>query len=176
MTLPELIAAARAGKYDVARWHCHPQECLQNSGDGIIRHQREVATLALSLCAHIGHAIYEGDLIDYCQRHDDSERLFGDWPASICGLPEVKAIKTKLEAMFWDGQPRPLPDLSPREADIFALCDKLESVQWAMKCGADLDAHGFPDDFVKLRRRAHALGPEAMEWLEGQLTRAAIPA
>ena len=146
---------------DVARWHCHPNPALQNSGDGINRHQPAVAALALTLCARLHLPCNDGRLIDYCLRHDEPERRFGDWPGPICKHPDVAALKAKLEDEYWAVQPKPLPIITYLEYQVFDLCDKLEAVIWARGVGVDL-----PDDIAGCRDKAHAIGPVATAWLE----------
>lgn len=149
---------------DVARWHCHPIHILRNSGDGINRHQHAVKMLAVSLCAWIGLRCDDGRLIDYCKRHDEPERMFGDWPGPICKRPDVAALKAALESEFWASQANPLPKITAFEHQVFNLCDKLEGVLWAKALGVTLQR-----DIEWCMAKALDIGPAAVAWLEDAL-------
>jgi hypothetical protein len=160
----EDILARASAPHDVARWHCHPNPILRNSGDTISRHQIAVRMLAVALSAWIDHPIYDGRLIEYCEKHDEPEKLFGDWPGPICKRPEVAAIKAALEAEYWAAQPNPLPIITALEYQMFDLCDKLEAVIWAKGLGVAM-----PHDLAACQAKARAIGPAAVAWLEGAL-------
>ena len=161
----EDILARASAPHDVARWHCHPNPILRNSGDTINRHQRQVIMLSVSLSAALDHPVHDGRLIKYCAMHDEPEKMFGDWPGPICKDPRVAALKAALEAEYWAGQAIPLPAITGFEYQIFDLCDKLEAVIWAKGLGVNM-----PHDLAACQAKARALGPDAVAWLEGQLT------
>ena len=180
MTTPDLST--------IRRWHCHPQAVLRNSGDDVLRHSREVQRLAIGLCAHIGYPVYDGRsrLPEWCLRHDEPEIWFGDWPASICRDPQVAALKSQLEAEYWQRARYAPPVLDAIESLVFQIADKMEAYFFARDIGADLDANGFPDDLARAMRWAVNLDTavkaqgeikrSAVEWLEMRLERAAVVA
>jgi hypothetical protein len=63
-------------------------------------------------------------------------------------------------------------DLTSEEAKMLAICDSLDAVQWAMKCGADGPL--FDADRAGIRKHAMALGADALAWVERQLAPRAI--
>jgi hypothetical protein len=158
---------------DINRWHCHPQRVLRLSGDTVSRHQRQVTRLAHEVSAAIALPVHDGRLIEYCERHDEPEHLFGDWPATICRDPRVKALKAQLEAEYWASIGYAPPVLSDIERLVFELCDKLESLLWARSVGADLQIDGFPVDVIRLWKLAHSIGPDAADWLRMRIDQSA---
>lgn len=160
--------------HHVYRWHSHADPRLRDSKDTIEGHQIKVTGLCHALAAHLGHHAYEGDLLHAARHHDEAEKVLGDMPGPakerFPALAEQYAVAEAqvLREMGYDWR------LTEREADILCLCDRLDAWQWATGLGVTGPEWGAARD--KLRRRAHAIGPDAVVWLEMQLTRAATPA
>ena len=140
--------------HTVSRWHCHPVERLRNSGDTTLRHQSEVARLCSIFASALQlteNRAYELDFAAW--HHDEAEKIIGDMPGP------AKARFPALAAAYEAAEREVLADmglswsLTPQEADILHLADKLEAELWARKHGV----HG-THDCDKLQALADRLG------------------
>ena len=138
----------------VNRWHCHPDERLRNSGDTIERHQIEVERL----CRQFSWVLKldtgrRAELLHAARHHDEAERIVGDLPGP------AKARFPALAAAYEEAEREVLADmglswsLTPQEADILHLADKLEAELWARRHGVT-GSH----DCDKLQALADRLG------------------
>lgn len=138
----------------VARWHCYPDARLRNSGDTIERHQIEVERL----CRQFSWALKldtgrRAELLHAARHHDEAERVLGDLPGP------AKARFPELAAAYEEAEREVLADmglswsLTPQEADILHLADKLEAELWARRHGVT-GTH----DCDKLQELADRLG------------------
>lgn len=120
----------------VNRWHCHPDERLRNSGDTIERHQIEVERF----CRQFSWALKldtgrRAELLHAARHHDEAERIVGDLPGP------AKARFPALAAAYEEAEREVLADmglswsLTPQEAHILHLADKLEAELWARRHG-----------------------------------------
>lgn len=118
--------------HDVTRWHAYPHPALRNSGDTVRAHTDRVKALARDLCAYIGEPYTEA-LDTAIENHDlPYERIMGDWPATLTRkYPLARLAKRVLEWQIRRAHWIPKPKLTRREAQILALCDKLDAVLWA---------------------------------------------
>ena len=152
----------------VNRWHCHKDARLRDSGDTIDTHQVRVCDLCMSLAAAIGWSLVGSDLPRAALHHDEAERVVGDIPGPAkVRFPDLAFAYAQAERVAMAEMGIEPFDLKPTEKRILAICDGLDAVQWAMKCGADGPL--FDADRAAMRKQAMALGAEAMEWVERQL-------
>jgi hypothetical protein len=132
-----------------------------------------VCDLCLSLAACIGWPLHGSDLPRAALHHDEAERVVGDIPGPAkVRFPELAFAYAKAERVIMAERGIAQFDLTIEESRILSICDALDAVQWAMKCGADGPL--FDADRAAIRKNAMALGPLAMEWVERHL--AAKPA
>lgn len=152
----------------VNRWHCHKDARLRDSGDTIDTHQARVCDLCMSLAAAIGWSLVGSDLPRAALHHDEAERVVGDIPGPAkARFPELAFAYVQAERIVMAERGIAPFDLTSEEAKMLSICDSLDAVQWAMKCGADGPL--FDADRAGIRKHAMALGPDAMAWVERQL-------
>ena len=120
----------------VNRWHCYPDARLRNSGDTIERHQIEVERF----CRQFSWALKldtgrRAELLHAARHHDEAETVLGDIPGP------AKARFPALAAAYEEAEREVLADmglswsLTPQEAHILHLADKLEAELWARRHG-----------------------------------------
>jgi 5'-deoxynucleotidase YfbR-like HD superfamily hydrolase len=151
----------------VLRWHANPDARLRESGDNIDDHQIRVMALCHSLAATIGLPLVGTDLLKAARHHDEAERVVGDVPGPA--KRRFKALASALEAaeaevreemgLSWR--------LSPVEAQVLDLADKLDAWQHARSCGVS----GAEWHYAELRLRDAARRISATEWLEREMQR-----
>lgn len=154
----------KAMTHHVYRWHSHPDPRLRDSKDTILGHQRRVAEMCRDLAARIGHPLHDNDLLRAARYHDEAEKVLGDTPGPAKDrFPALAAAyeKAELHVLTEMGH---IWTLTRREADMLDLCDKLDAWQWAR--GHGVTGGEWDDAEIELRCRAHALGPDAMAWLD----------
>lgn len=156
-------------KHDVNRWHAHANPRLRKSGDTINAHQVRVCDLCLSLAASIGLPLHGSDLPRAALHHDEAEKVLGDMPGPAKDrFPDLAFAYAQAERAVMAEMGIAPFSLTVPEARVLSICDRLDAVQWAMKCEADGPL--FDADRAAIRQTAMLLGGAALEWVERQLS------
>ena len=138
----------------VNRWHAHEDARLRNSGDTVARHHIEVERLCRMFARHL--QLEPGRRAELCHaacHHDAAEAVLGDMPGP------AKAMFPALAAAYEAAERDVLASmglswsLTPTEADMLHLADKLEAELWARRHGVS-GTH----DCDKLQALADRLG------------------
>jgi 5'-deoxynucleotidase YfbR-like HD superfamily hydrolase len=152
---------------DINRWHCHHDIRLRLSGDTVATHSARVASLCHSLAARIGHPLHDSDLLRAARDHDRPERVLGDMPGPAkVRFPDLAAAYAKAEAqvmaemgLSWT--------LTPMEADMLDLADKLDAFLWAKRCG--VTGPEWDEAEARLMVKALRIDPRAYDWINEQI-------
>lgn len=137
--------------HNVTRWHCHPDPRLRNSGDTIAAHQSRVAIMCNQFAVALG--LNSARLVHAARNHDEAEKIIGDipgpakkrFPALLAAYEAAEREVLAEMGLSWS--------LTPQEADILHLADKLDAELWARKHGVT-GTH----DCDKLQSMADELG------------------
>jgi 5'-deoxynucleotidase YfbR-like HD superfamily hydrolase len=102
-------------------------------------------------------------LLTAARYHDEAERQLGDMPAPAKErFPALAAAYAKAELQVLTEMGH-VWNLSRKESDILALCDKLDAWLWATKHGArGLEYDAMLDGVYRIANR---IGPDAVAWL-----------
>ena len=151
------------------RWHSNTDTRLRDSLDTVTAHQLRVVDLCRDLAARMGHTLHDSDLLRAARYHDEAERVLGDMPGPAKDrFPALAAAYAKAELQVLTEMGHTW-NLTRKEADMLNLCDKLDAYLHARRMGCT-ETDEWAESRRKLQWRAHTLGPDAVAWLEGQLT------
>ena len=147
------------------RWHANSNPNLRDSFDTIDAHQRRVSVLCHSLAAFMGYPLTESDLLHAASNHDEAKRVLGDIPSP------AKARFPKLAEQYEIAENVILAEmglywiLTPKEAQMLHLCDKLDAYTWARNHGT----HGPEWDAAHVMLMVMADKFNAREWVKSEM-------